>query len=129
MVCKDTMGLITRYLWLGVPPGSFVTALLVDDTQAAYRSRPDVNDDIVVGMMAFIDRDVPTCCRGDIDRINQWIAHDGWAGAGDAARVAFRLGVRPQFFRLLGAVYGPFNSRRRKNHFNTYIHHLIKGKI
>lgn len=75
---------LVHYVWYGLDPGSYGVALLLEDYDLALtRSHETIriwlrewNSDVTANMILAVQA-FPEICRGDAQRIQQWMAHGG----------------------------------------------------
>ena len=72
------------YIEQGIPPESFLTAVICNDLFGAYRRADDINQAAMRDWVVFFHNEAPGGCWGSPDHMNAWIARGGLAGK-DAA--------------------------------------------
>jgi hypothetical protein len=78
---------IRQYVRLGLDPGGFGKALLVQDEELA-RHKAHQNllkdqgkpRDVVADMLAFVAQEIPLLARGSSNDLERWMAHNGLSG-------------------------------------------------
>ena len=71
---------LQNYIELGIPPGSFLTALLCNDFMEACRKADDTNRQVLFEWGGFLYNELPIGSFGSPDAFDRWIAHRGLAG-------------------------------------------------
>lgn len=69
-----------RYIENGIPPGSFLTAVLSNDLMEAFRRADDVNRLAMLDYAMFLHNEAPCGCFGSPEHVKDWIAQSGLAG-------------------------------------------------
>ena len=72
------------YIEQGIPPGSFLQAVICNDLFGAYRRADDINQAAMRDWVVFFYNEAPGDCWGSVERFSAWIASGGIAGR-DAA--------------------------------------------
>jgi hypothetical protein len=107
-VDKNVTEALAVYFLLGLQPGSFCRALLLDDKNMAYRHAHHqlyrVDKDIVPDHIRLVHEFMPEECWGSVAKYEDWIAHQGLKYADPAVKVKLRL--------QLGRNYWPFSEAR-----------------
>jgi hypothetical protein len=73
-------GGIARYIVRGIPPGSFLTAVLSNDLMGAFGKADDENRDALFEWARFIYNFAPTGCHGSPEKVSAWISSGGLLG-------------------------------------------------
>lgn len=73
------------YVEQGVPPGSFLYAVLSNNLLEAFKRADDDNAAAMRDWAAFVYNDLPTLCHGSEDIVDQWIKRGGLEGVRGAA--------------------------------------------
>ena len=73
-------GAIRRYVMHGVPPGSFLTAVLSNDLKESYARADDDNAASMRGWVRFLYNFCPSHCHGAPDAVASWIDRGGLNG-------------------------------------------------
>lgn len=68
---------IKLYVLHGIPPGSFLTAVLSNDLFEAVGRADDANQQALVGWVLFLYNYVPSGCKGSPEHYREWIARGG----------------------------------------------------
>lgn len=76
---------MVRYLLKGVPPGSFLTAVLSGDLFGALRGADHINETALVGYARFLTNCAPMGAYGSPEAVNDWIKSGGIFGINAAA--------------------------------------------
>ncbi len=72
-----TLGALTRYVEQGIPPGSFLTAVLKNDLFDAM-SRADMNNRYALHTICmYIYNKIPSTAWGNEERVSAWIESGG----------------------------------------------------
>lgn len=65
-------GAISRYIAKGIPPGSFLTAVLSNDLMGAFGKADDENREALYEWVRFIYNYAPTGCHGSPEKVRAW---------------------------------------------------------
>jgi hypothetical protein len=68
------VGAVRRYIMQGIPPGSFLTAVLCNDLREAFSRADDDNSAAMRGWVQFLYNYAPSGCWGSPDRYAAWLA-------------------------------------------------------
>lgn len=68
------------YIDLGIPGGSFMTALFSNDFIRAFQRADDINTAAMRNWAAFLHNEAPRGCYGSPEAVKEWIAHRGLEG-------------------------------------------------
>lgn len=79
---------IPRHMWQGVqlyveqgiPPGSFLTAVLSNDLKGAFMRADEMNLAAMRKWVQFMYWDMPSDAQGSREKVEAWIAHGGLNG-------------------------------------------------
>ena len=71
---------MVRYIVQGVPPGSFMSAVLSGDLFGALRRADDVNRNSLPEYGTFLSNYAPCGCFGSEDRFDEWVQAGGLRG-------------------------------------------------
>lgn len=71
---------MVRYLVKGIPPGSFLTAVLCNDLMGAMRKADDVNIHALPSYARFLMNGAPIGAFGSEENVSDWISSGGLAG-------------------------------------------------
>lgn len=73
-------GAVERYVMHGVPPGSFLTAVLSNDLREAFARADDDNTAAMKGWVRFIYMHVPSNAHGTPEMVDAWCERGGVNG-------------------------------------------------
>ena len=79
-VPEHIRGGLDRYITDGIPPGSFVTAVLKNDLARAIRFGDDDCQRALADIYRFLYWNAPAFCFGDTESFDKWIRHQGLRG-------------------------------------------------
>lgn len=68
------------YILKGIPPGSFMLAVLAGDLFEALRRADDVNVHALYNYGRFLISSAPIGCYGSEERVSEWIKDGGMQG-------------------------------------------------
>lgn len=71
---------LRRYIALGIPPGSFLEAVLSNDLKNAFGRADDENRRRLFEWVRFLYNYAPTGCWGSPDTVKDWIKSGGIEG-------------------------------------------------
>ena len=71
---------MTRYIKRGIPPGSFLTAVLSNDLMGALRKADDTNINAMPAYGRFLYNYAPAGCYGSPDAVDRWVKKGGTEG-------------------------------------------------
>ena len=71
---------MVRYLVKGVPPGSFLRALLSNDFMGAMSRADDINQQALPRYARFLMNGAPIGAFGSEENVSDWISSGGLAG-------------------------------------------------
>ena len=71
---------MVRYLVKGIPPGSFLTAVLCNDFMGAMGRADDVNQHALPMYARFLMNGAPIGAYGSPENVKDWIAEGGLKG-------------------------------------------------
>jgi hypothetical protein len=74
-----------RYVERGIPPGSFLTAVLSNNFIEAFRRADEDNTNAMREWAVWLTNDIPAIAHGSPEAVDAWIARGGLAGMEDAA--------------------------------------------
>ena len=77
LVPSHMHGGIKRYTLQGIPPGSFLEALLSNDLMGAFRRADDENQRAMFGWACFLYNHVPSECYGSPEKYRAWCRKAG----------------------------------------------------
>lgn len=75
MIPAYMVGAVKRYLMKGIPPGSFLTAVLCNDLREAFARADDENAAAMHDWVRFFYNYAPSGSWGSPDRFAAWMAH------------------------------------------------------
>jgi len=73
------------YFDRGIPPGSFMTAVLNNDLKESFGRADEVNRDNLFEIVSFLFCDAPIICWGSPEAVRAWIKSGGLQGKEQAA--------------------------------------------
>ena len=68
------LGAVKRYILQGIPPGSFLTAVISNDLREAFARADDENAAAMQGWVRFFYNYAPSGCWGSPERYSNWLA-------------------------------------------------------
>lgn len=68
------VGAAKRYILQGIPPGSFLTAVISNDLREAFARADDDNAAAMHGWVRFFFNYAPSGCWGSPERYSNWLA-------------------------------------------------------
>lgn len=71
---------MARYVQSGIPPGSFLTAVLSNDLMGAMGHADDINRTFIFDYAVFLKSQAPIGCWGSPQHVEDWIADGGLNG-------------------------------------------------
>lgn len=80
MIPEHMHGAIKRYVEDGIPPGSFLEAVLCNDLRNAVLKADDINKNHLVQWVQFLMWEVPAACHGSEKAYEIWIGMGGLNG-------------------------------------------------
>ena len=69
------------YIEQGIPPGSFLQAVICNDLFGAYRRADDINQAAMRDWVVFFYNEAPAACFGSEKQYSAWLKHGGILGA------------------------------------------------
>lgn len=72
---------VKRYFDHGIPPGSFMTAVLSNDLREALGRADDINRERLFDIVSFLYTDAPAACWGSPEKVSAWIEIGGLMGS------------------------------------------------
>ena len=75
--CRDGLA---RYIEHGIPPGSFLTALLSNDLSETFGRADETNQNAIRDYVVFLHCDAPAPCWGSPTKVALWIERGGLVG-------------------------------------------------
>lgn len=73
-------GAVRRYVMRGVPPGSFLSAVLANDLMEAIGRADHLNEARLKEWGVFVYNFMPAACHGSYEIVEAWIAKGGILG-------------------------------------------------
>lgn len=83
---QDTIETINLYVTHGLPPGSFVSAVLANDLMGAFSKADEKNMIAMLPIVTYIYNEIPGNCHGSYERVKQWIDDGGINGRDKATK-------------------------------------------
>lgn len=80
LIPRHMRGAVERYIMHGIPPGSFLTAVLSNDLKEAYGRADDENSAAMRGWVQFIYGYTPSPSQGSPEAVRAWIERGGLVG-------------------------------------------------
>lgn len=77
MVPGHMIGGLRRYIERGIPPGSFLTAVLSNDLKEACHRADETNKRCLWDFVYFLYNYAPRECWGGPERVREWIEKGG----------------------------------------------------
>lgn len=74
LVPEYMIGPVKRYILDGIPPGSFLTAVVSNDLREAFACADDDNARNMHGWVRFFYNYAPTGCWGSPENFREWMA-------------------------------------------------------
>ena len=74
IIRHDMMGAIRRYIEHGIPPGSFLTAVIENNLSEAVGRADDENCENLPAFVAYFYNEAPSPCWGSPEKRRAWIA-------------------------------------------------------
>ena len=68
------------YIENGIPPGSFLTAVICNDLFLACGKADDINRHVLWEWCKFFYNEAPSTCFGSPEKMNKWMNHRGLDG-------------------------------------------------
>jgi len=66
---------INRYVNDGIPPGSFLTAIICNDLSGAVSQADDNNLPNIPAFVSYFYWETPSACWGSLRKMKAWIEH------------------------------------------------------
>lgn len=73
-------GGMARYLFEGVPPGHFLTAVIENDLREAVARADEENRTLLYEYVLFLYNDCPSGCWGSQAKVTDWLERGGLNG-------------------------------------------------
>ena len=77
---EHMQGAAQRYIEKGIPPGSFLTAVICNDLRGAFQRADHINTDAMLDWVSFFYNDVPGNCYGSPEAYDAWLKRGGLGG-------------------------------------------------
>jgi hypothetical protein len=74
LIPDHMFGAVKRYIMQGIPPGSFLTAVICNDLREAFARADDQNAAAMHGWIKFFYNYTPSGCWGSPDAYRGWMA-------------------------------------------------------
>jgi hypothetical protein len=71
---------LQRYIEHGVPPGSFLEAVICNDLKEACMRADDINQRRIFDYVQFLYQYAPSVAWGSIEKYGGWLKRGGWGG-------------------------------------------------
>lgn len=84
LIPEHMHGAILRYVENGIPPGSFLEAVLCNQFKEAFQRADSTNIENMKGYAEYVYWYLPSACHGSPTVVAQWIAQRGLKGLEDA---------------------------------------------
>ena len=81
LVPEHIRGGLKRYIDNGIPPGSFLTAVLSNDLMEAFGCADYINRHRLFDIVSFLYGSAPAGCWGSPERVASWIERGGLSEA------------------------------------------------
>lgn len=72
-----------RYVEQGIPPGSFLTAIITNDLLEACGRADDINRERIFDIVKWFYNEAPTGCWKSAENMRQWCEAGGLNGGSD----------------------------------------------
>jgi hypothetical protein len=69
------VGAVKRYILHGIPPGSFLSAVICNDLREAFARADDENAENMRQWVQFFYNYAPSGCWGSPEKFSAWMAH------------------------------------------------------
>jgi hypothetical protein len=77
---EHMIGALSRYVFDGLQPGSFLEAVLSNDLRRAAERADEYNRDNIVNWVTLLYNYVPASCWGSPEKYHQWVDIGGYNG-------------------------------------------------
>jgi hypothetical protein len=108
-VDQNVVEAMALYFLLGLSPGSFGRALIINNRNMAYRHAHHmlyrVGDDLVPNHFTLVQEYLPDECWGSVAKYEDWKLHQGLKYADPAVKVKLRLQLGRNFWPFTAARY------------------------
>jgi len=72
-VPEHTAGALARYIFDGLPPGGFLTAVLSNNLMEAFGQADNINSAHMKEITSFIYNEIPAACWGSLKKMEEWM--------------------------------------------------------
>lgn len=72
-VPEHTRSTLVNYIEKGIPPGSFVQAVLENDLEGAFGRADHINAQYIGQIVAWLYNFAPSPCWGSVEKVNAWL--------------------------------------------------------
>ena len=69
-----------RYVEQGIPPGSFLEAVLCNDLKGAFERADDINRFMMLQWVRWLVMEAPSVSQGSPEKVASWIRRGGLQG-------------------------------------------------
>lgn len=73
LIPEYMIGAVSRYILNGIPPGSFLTAVISNDLREAFGRADDINAANMHGWVKFFYNYAPSGCWGSPEAYSSWL--------------------------------------------------------
>lgn len=73
LIPEYMLGAARRYILQGIPPGSFLTAVICNDLREAFANADDTNAAMMQGWVRFFYNYAPSGCWGSPEAYSDWL--------------------------------------------------------
>lgn len=80
MLPEHMRGGMSRYMERGIPPGSFMTAILTNDFKEAFMRADAINKAHMVEWAEYVVNYMPADAHGSMQKVREWIERGGLVG-------------------------------------------------
>lgn len=74
---EHMQGAAKRYIEQGIPPGSFLESVIVNDLRGAISRADHINKNRLEDIVQFFTWEAPSICWGSPEQFKNWVAHQG----------------------------------------------------
>jgi len=75
-VRQDTIDTINNYVKIGLPPGSFVQAVLENNLMEAFGRADGGNRLSLFSICEYVYNEIPSACHGSPEKVKAWLKKD-----------------------------------------------------
>lgn len=79
-VREDTIRTINDFVKIGLPPGSFVQAVLENNLMESFGRADMGNRMALFEICEYVYNDIPSACHGSREKVKDWIERGGLEG-------------------------------------------------